>query len=111
MWYHYFPHYTVTMSMNFMAVAVIFPITTGISMAFKRREDALRQIGVLLGNLRAIWDSLHTWLVPGKDADGRKTDDWVPLITFYSPQEREKLETLAHEFLTALIAYFALRRT
>ena len=53
----------VQMSWNFMSVAVVFPLTTGIGFAFNRRESALKELATLLGNLRSIWDCLHNWTI------------------------------------------------
>ena len=62
-------------------MAVIFPVSQGIGMGFKRRERALTELGNLLGNLKQVWGALHTWLV--------KTDgEWVTIADSMTEEQR-----------------------
>ena len=107
-WFYYAPEYTTRMSTNVIAIAVIFPITSGINMAFTRRERALGSLGQLLGNTRSTWDAMHSWLVPGTNSSGEKA--FVRVMTKYTADEQEKIQQLFHEFLTSLVIYFNVMR-
>ena len=109
-WQNVGASYTVSMTTNFVSVAVIFPITQGISMAFQRREQALSEIGNLFGNLRSIWDALHCWKVANKDGIGGEQLSHIPFWIQYSAHEKEKMQELAHELLTAIVVYLQMRR-
>ena len=58
-YWQYGQHLAVGMSWNVVSMGVIFPITQAIGMGFKRRENALKEFGVLLGNLRSLWGAIH----------------------------------------------------
>ena len=75
-------------------------------MGFKRRDAALSEFGVLLGNVRAVWGAVQAWTV--KTVDGR----WVRVLDNYGdPQQaRRDLHQLHAELLLALIAYFDVER-
>ena len=87
---------------SIISIAVIFPITQGIGMAFSRREKALSEFGNLLGNLRAVWAAAHGWRAKNKEGK------WVRLLEQYDDvsaaecSARELFESL----MCSLIAYF-----
>ena len=102
LYWHYGQGVAVNMSWHFVSLAVIFPISQGIGMGFRRREQALAEFAKLAGNLRAIWGAALTWKVQ----NGNK--QWVRVIEQFS----EDLDTLRalhqtyDELLVALTAYF-----
>ena len=100
-------HLSVNMSWNIVSLAVVFPVSQGISMSFKRREQALGEFGNLLGNLRALWGALHSWKVKG-EADG----EWVRVIEKFEDTEatEHKMRELFEELLTGMITYFDVPR-
>lgn len=46
-------------------------------MGFKRREQALVDLGDMFGNLTACWGAAHTWKVKTKD------ERWVRVIELF----------------------------
>ena len=87
---------------SIISIAVIFPITQGIGMAFSRREKALSEFGNLLGNLRAVWAAAHGWRAKNKEGK------WVRLLEQYDDvgaTERSARE-LFESLMCSLIAYF-----
>lgn len=96
----------VTMSWSIISLVIVFPISQGISMGFKRREQALGEFGNLLGNLRAIYGATHAWKVKAKDGT------WVRCIeSFEDPAAAStKLNALMHELLVATCAFFDTER-
>ena len=98
----------VSMSWTAISFAIIFPITQGIALSFKRREAALRELGTLLGNVTAIWAAALTWKVPARNpssSDGRPK--FVPVFENYEDPEskRQHLRAVFDALLVALIAY------
>lgn len=92
------------MSGTFLSVAVIFPVTAGISMAFSRREQSLRELATVLANVRGVWEALLTWQVK---EDGK----WRRLAESYQGAGRRRAyHALFHELCASLIAYFGVPR-
>ena len=99
-------HLAVGMSWNIVSLAVIIPISQGISMGFKRREHALAEINNLLGHMTVLWGAVHTWNM--KSSDG----PWVRLVDVFPDPAAAKheLRAMAEELLTALVTYTHMRR-
>lgn len=76
----------VNMNLTIISMTIIFPISQGIGMAFKRREAALMLLGDLLGNLQSVYGALHYWKI--KDPAGK----WIALIDAYSDEEGNALK-------------------
>ena len=57
------------MDWNLVGLVVVFPISQAIGMGFKRREHALKELSIFLGNMRSVWGAMYTWQI--KLADGR----------------------------------------
>jgi len=93
-----------SMSQNFVSVAVIWPVTQGISMGFSRREAALREFATLLAAVRSVWESLLTWQLKGPNGQ------WQRLADSYDEAERRAYRQLFDELLISLVAYFGLPR-
>ena len=74
--YYLSPDLGVKMDWNVVSMAVFFPISQGIAMGFKRREQALEQFAYLFGNLRAVWGAIHCWKV-------KRGDTWASLADTY----------------------------
>ena len=104
----FFFEHTQQTTMNWLVVSlvVIFPISQGIGMAFKRRELGLREIGFMFGNLRALWGAAHCWKI--KSPEG----SFMNVVDLYEAPDaaRESLRELFEEFLTALVAYLNIPR-
>eukprot|EP00802_Teleaulax_amphioxeia_P016849 Tamp_16979.p1 GENE.Tamp_16979~~Tamp_16979.p1 ORF type:complete len:406 (+),score=85.10 Tamp_16979:136-1353(+) len=100
-------HLAVGMSWNIVSLAVIFPISQGISMGFKRREGALTELDRLLGSMTVLWGAIHTWNLkqPGSDA-------WMRVLEAFPDPAAAKhdLRALFEEFLTALVSYTSVKR-
>ena len=60
-------HLAVKLDWNIISLAVILPTSQGISMAYKRREQALRAFATMSGNLREVFGALHYWKIPQPD--------------------------------------------
>lgn len=104
-YWFYAPNLHVNMSWNVVSLAVIFPISQGIAMGFRRREDALHQFGQLSGCMIALWGAAFTWTVAVEGEQVRVLD------RFADPAEsRRALHNLAADLLTALVAYFDVKR-
>ena len=99
------PELHANLSWNMIALAVVFPLTQGIGQGFKRREHALSEMGMFLGNLRAVWGAAHSWLVK----DGA-TGEHVRLAARLDAGERAQLHRLFDDVLLSLIAYFDTER-
>jgi hypothetical protein len=99
-------HLAVGMSWHIVSLALIIPISQGISMGFKRREQALSEINILLGHLTVLWGAVHTWNM--KSPDG----PWVRLLDVFPDPAAVKhdLRALAEELLSALVTYTHMRR-
>jgi len=93
--------YVTKMNWTIVSLAVVFPVTQGIGMGFKRREQALGELGNLMGNLTQVWGAAYTWLV--KSPQG----GWVRVIDLYPEDDKAKqhLRHLFEEFLAALIMF------
>eukprot|EP01068_Selenidium_serpulae_P016778 Selendium_serpulae@DN6321_c1_g1_i13.p1 len=94
------------MNWNLVSLAIIFPVTQGIAMAFTRRELALSEFSIFLGNMRSIWEALHTWVVKGGD-------DWTVMTGRFGDRNelaRFERQQVFHELLVAVIAYFDVPR-
>lgn len=98
----------INMSWLVVSLVVIFPISQGIGMAFKRREVALKQLGILVGNLRAVWGAAHTWTVKSASSPS----GFKRVLNLYPEPEDAKLQMrqLFEELLTSLITYFNIPR-
>jgi len=94
----------VSMSWSIVSLAVIFPISQGIGMGFKRRESALAELGNLFGHLKQIWGAAHTWKVEVPEGSRQ----FVRLLDTYADPEvrRQQLRQLFEEFLVAIVTYF-----
>lgn len=105
LYWYYAPQLAVSMSWNIMSLAVVFPISQGITMAFKRREQALQEFANMLGNAQAVYGAVFSWKVK---EDGK----WMRLIDrFESPATaRRQLHDLYDQYLIALVAYFDTER-
>lgn len=130
MYWHFGQHLAVDMSWNVISLAVVFPISQGIAMGFTRRETALVQLSVFLGNARSVFEAMFTWTV-------KKGDRWLRLIDCFEdpavareqvrskvacqPQPRARqrqraasaawqVYQLYNELFIALITYFDLPR-
>ena len=108
--WNFAPDLAVSMSWQIVSLAIIFPISQGISMGFKRRDQALAEFGIFLGDLRAIYGAVHTWKV--KKADGQ----WTRMIDNFDGGEercaavRKQLRALSHELLVSTCVYFDAKR-
>lgn len=102
-YWHWGQHLSANMSWNIVSLAVIFPISQGIGMGFKRREQALGEFGHLLGNVRALWGAVHSWKV-------KHEGEWVRCVELMEQDERAAVDSLFEEFLAALVAYFDVPR-
>lgn len=99
------------MNWSIVSLAVVFPITQGIGMGFRRREQALRDLSEVLGCTRSVWEAVHTWKIQPKGARpaGRgawAAGEWVRAVEVYERAEVRELQLLFHSFLAALITYF-----
>ena len=105
LYWYYAPQLAVSMSWNIVSLAVVFPISQGITMAFKRREQALQEFANMLGNAQAVYGAVFTWKVK---EDGK----WVRLIDrFDNPATaRRQLRELYDQYLVTLVAYFDTER-
>jgi len=110
-WY-WAPHTAVNMSWNIVSLAVVFPISQGIGMGFKRREQALSQFSMLLGNMRQVWGAVHCWKVK-KPAGHPSPDDLVRVIELYDDIDgaKVKLRQLFEQFLAMTVSYFDVPRS
>jgi len=74
-------------------------------MGFTRRETALVQLSVFLGNARSVFEAMFTWTV-------KKGDRWLRLIDCFEDPAvaREQVHQLYNELFIALITYFDLPR-
>jgi len=88
------------MNWSIVSLAVVFPITQGIGMAFRRREQALQDLAQVLGCTRSVWEAVHTWQF--KDRSG----EWIRCVEAYEQVQRRELHLLFHSFLASLIIYF-----
>jgi hypothetical protein len=99
-WY-YGAHTQVNMSWNIASMGLFFPITQAIGMAFKRREQALNDMGRLLGNLRSLWGAIHAWKFKNEEKQ------WVILVDSLDdcggPEEARRL---FDRILTSIVVYF-----
>jgi len=102
-YWHWYRHIASTMSWNVISLAVIFPVSQGIVLSFRRREEALRELGTLLGALTSIWAAAHTWKVPSKASKDRH----VLILDNYENAQTAGLamRDLFDKFLVALVAY------
>ena len=100
------PDLAVNMSWNIVSLAVIFPISQGIGMGFKRREQALGEFGHMLGNMRAVWGAVHCWRLKNKDGE------FIRAIESFEDPELAvgQVRALFEEFLTSLVTYFDVAR-
>lgn len=106
LYWHFGQELAVNMSWHFVSLAVIFPISQGIAMGFRRREAALGEFGRLLGNLHALWGAVMTWKVQNKEKK------WVRMIECLDEPSRSAaaVHQLYDELFVGLIAYFDLPR-
>jgi len=97
--------FNTNMSWTIISVGVIFPISQGIGMAFKRREQALGELGNLLGNLKQLWGAAHIWLA-------KKDGAHVRLVELYEDEAETpyQMRKLFEEFLVSLAAYLDVPR-
>lgn len=98
----------VGLNWNLVSLAIIFPVTQGIAMAFTRRELALTEFSQLLGNMRSVWEAMHTWLVRDETGKG-----WTTMTHNYgdgNTRARFDRQQVFHELLVAIIAYFDVPR-
>lgn len=104
LYWFYAPQVAVSMSWSPISLVVVFPISQGISMGFKRREQALGLLGDFFGNLRAIYFAVHTWKLKGKPGQA----EWVRCIQSFDDEAlaRSRLKRLVDELLVAMCAYF-----
>ena len=51
----YAPHVAVSISWSPISLVVVFPISQGISFGFKRREQALMELGYVFSNSELEW--------------------------------------------------------
>ena len=93
-------HLAARMNWSIVSLAVVFPITQGIGMGFRRREEALRDLSQLLGCTRSVWEAVHTWRIKNQQGE------WVRCVEAYEVRQRRELQQLFHSFLAALITYF-----
>jgi hypothetical protein len=108
LWYwKYKPDAAASMTWTAVSMAVIFPISQGISIAFKRREQALAEFGALHAHCLALWGAAHTWNCKNKDGE------FVPVLDlFEDPEQASKdLWELWEGFLAALVVYFQVPRS
>jgi len=106
LYWHFGQEVAVNMNWTIVSLAVVFPISQGIGMGFKRREQALSQFGDLFGNMRAVWGACHTWTVCNEG-------QWCRVIELQNPDltdSHERLSELFEEFLAALISYLDVPR-
>ena len=94
------------MSQNFISIAVVWPVTQGISIGFSRRESALTEFGNLLATMRSVWESLHTWQIKDKDGEWRRVAE-----SFEDKESQLAYRRLFDELLVSIVAYFGLPRT
>jgi len=108
LYWYYAPGAEVKLDWMVISLAVIFPITGGIGMGFKRRERALAEFGTMFGNLRAVWGAAHTWTVEDKSQDSQS---WTPLILLItSDHNKDDMKLLFDEFWGSLVAYLNVPR-
>jgi len=102
MYWYFGPHITANMSWVIASMGLFFPITMAISMAFKRRDQALFEMGKLLGNLRGLWGALNVWKIQDKD-----TKKWVVLMdTLEECGGNEAARRQFDQTPTSIVAYF-----
>jgi len=100
------------MNWSIVSLAVVFPITQGIGMGFRRREQALRDLSQVLGCTRSVWEAVQTWQIQPKGpraadpASVYKAGEWVRAVEAYDRVQQRELQHLFHSFLAALITYF-----
>merc|ERR1719424_565813 len=99
------------MNWSIVSLAVVFPITQGIGMGFRRREQALRDLSQVLGCTRSVWEAVQTWKIqpkgPKPSGQGVYTaGEWVRAVEAYDRVQQRELQHLFHSFLAALITYF-----
>jgi len=102
----YASEYATTISWTIVSLAVIFPISQGIAMGFKRREMALTQLGILLAHVRQVWGAVNTWKF--RNSSG----EWIRVIEAYddTAETQQCMRFLHEEMLAALISYFHIPR-
>jgi len=100
------------MNWSIVSLAVVFPITQGIGMGFRRREQALRDLSQVLGCTRSVWEAVQTWQIQPKGPRAGNPDsvykagEWVRAVETYDRVQQRELQHLFHSFLAALITYF-----
>ena len=110
--YWYFgQHLATNMNWNLVSLAVVFPISQGVVMGFKRREQALVEFGNLFGNMSTLWGAIHSWNLQKKD-ESTSSPKWIRVIdAFADPEEtKHSQRALFEDFLTAIATYFDLAR-
>lgn len=95
------------LSWSVVSMAIIFPISHGITMSFGRREKAGAELGSMLGDLRAIYGAVHSWTVPSQDGTG-----FVRMLdNFENPTRTQAdIRELFSSLLTTMDDYFGMPR-
>lgn len=106
LYYYYGMYLAINMSWNLVSLAVIFPISQGIGMGFKRREQALGEFGNMLGHVRSLWGAVHCWKASVNGSYVRVLD------TYEDPEAAQRsIGELFERLFAGLIAYFDVERT
>lgn len=92
----------VNMSWNVVSMGLFFPITQAIGMGFRRREQALSELGALLGAVQALWNAIHSWKIQDKEKG------WVRMVEQLDDcfDGKDQVRRLFEELLTSLVVYF-----
>ena len=102
----YAPHVAASISWSPISLVVVFPISQGISFGFKRREQALGELGTFFGHLHQVYFAVHTWRV--KSSDGK----WIRCIESFPDKAgtHRRLQALVNALLIAMCTYFDTKR-